>query len=76
MYASWNGTTFIDYDDTERKLLRQSYFASNTLDLLDISGINCSTTAGQKPTAQVQYIFEAKLWNGTNWGNAGSIKYS
>jgi len=76
MYASWNGSSFTDYDDTERKLLRQSYFSSNTLDLLDISGINCSTTAGQKPTAQVQYIFEAKLWNGTNWGNAGSITYS
>ena len=43
-YASWNGSSFTDYDDTERKLLRQSYFASNTLDLLDISDINCSTT--------------------------------
>ena len=76
VYSSWNGSTFTDYDDTNRKLLRQSYFASNTLDLLDITDINCSTTAGQKPTAQVQYLFEAKIWNGTNYQNAGSITYS
>ena len=75
-YASWNGSAFIDYDDTERKLLRQSYFVSNTLDLLDISGINCSTTAGQKPTAQVQYVFTAKIWNGTNYQDSGAITYS
>jgi hypothetical protein len=75
-YASWNGSAFIDYDDTERKLLRQSYFASNTLDLLDISGINCSVTAGQKPTAQVQYVFTAKIWNGTNYQDSGAITYS
>ena len=76
VYSSWNGSTFTDYDDSDRKLLRQSYFASNTLDLLDITDINCSTTAGQKPTAQVQYLFEAKIWNGTNYQDAGSITYS
>ena len=75
-YASWNGSAFTDYDDTERKLLRQVYFASNTLDLLDISGINCSTTAGQKPTAQVQYVFTAKIWNGSNYQNASALTYS
>jgi hypothetical protein len=76
MYASWNGSAFTDYDDTERKLLRQSYFASNTLDLLDISGINCSTTAGQKPTASVQYVFTAKIWNGSSYQNASALTYS
>tara|TARA_B100000575_G_scaffold191104_1_gene154191 strand:- start:3736 stop:22587 length:18852 start_codon:yes stop_codon:yes gene_type:complete len=76
MYATWNGSSFTDYDDTQRKLLRQSYFASNTLDLLDITGINCSTTAGQKPTAQVQYVFTAKIWNGTSYQNSGAVTYS
>ena len=76
VYSSWDGSSFTDYDDADRKLLRQSYFTSNTLDLLDITDINCSTTAGQKPTAQIQYLFEAKIWNGTNYQNAASITYS
>ena len=75
-YSSWNGSSFTDYDDTERKLLRQSYFVSNALDLLDISGINCSTTAGQKPTTGIQYIFTAKIWNGSNYQNESALTYS